>query len=567
MEGMPPELAVTYSATAKLREQKMQFKAEGCPPEEVLVNTDCRSIDDPRFIAHRRRVPVSDLLSLGYPKKKVEALPDDTELEADRERHGRHDQDGTWFRSDDGDKSQRMVTLTEAYIKVDQDGDGVAEFRRVVVAGDTVFENEVTDDHPFALFSPVLMPYKVIGLSMYDLVEDLQRIKTALTRQVLDNVYLSNMQRTEVVEGQVNMDDLLSPQPGGMVRVKAPGMTRDITVPFIAEAGMALITQIDGVRDTRTGVTEMNSALNSESLAKSNIGSEGVAAMQQAGAQRIELIARVLAETGIKRLWLLMLKNVSQYQDRTQQIRLNGKWLEIDPREWKNKYDMTVSVGIGTAGKQQQVQNLMMLGTAQREAFEIGLATPQNIYHTLTKLTEAMGYKDSDQFFTMPDGQPKPEAPDPAIVIEQMKQQGAMQLAQMKGQVDIQVEQMKQESQAQQAQQETQLEAERNQLEMRNTMMLEQFKVEQQKELELAKARIAQQTAIQTARISALGNEASGGEEGEDGEPVPVRSALDRVGDLIERMATTPPPSRAKRGRIRRDAAGRAEGIDLEYDD
>lgn len=547
MEGMPPELAATYSATAKLREQKMQFKAEGCPPEEVLVNTDCRSIDDPRFIAHRRRVPVSDLLSLGYPKKKVEALPDDTELEADRERHGRHDQDGTWFRSDDGDKSQRMVTLTEAYIKVDQDGDGVAEFRRVVVAGDTVFENEVTDDHPFALFSPVLMPYKVIGLSMYDLVEDLQRIKTALTRQVLDNVYLSNMQRTEVVDGQVNMDDLLSPQPGGMVRVKAPGMTRDITVPFIAEAGMALITQIDGVRDTRTGVTEMNSALNSESLAKSNIGSEGVAAMQQAGAQRIELIARVLAETGIKRLWLLMLKNVSQYQDRTQQIRLNGKWLEIDPREWKNKYDMTVSVGIGTAGKQQQVQNLMMLGTAQREAFQIGLATPQNIYHTLTKLTEAMGYKDSDQFFTMPSGQPQPEPPDPAIVIEQMKQQGAKELAQMTGQVDIQVERMKQEFQAQQAQQETQLEAERNQLEMQNTMMLEQFKVEQQKELELAKARIQQETEIHKAELAAQAQVNSAPDMGG------VVQSLSGVAQALSTKA-------GKRVRVERDPDGRMAG-------
>lgn len=260
----------------------------------------------------------------------------------------------------------------------------------------------------------------------------------------------------------MNLDDLLQPRPGGIVRVKQAGMVRDITVPFIAGAALEIINQFDGIRDTRTGVTEMNSALNAEALSKGSIGSEGVAAMMQAGAQRIELVARVLAETGVKRMWMLMLKNVSQYQNRVQQVKLNGRWLQIDPREWKNKYDLTVSVGIGTAGKAQQIQNLTLLGNAQREALQIGLATPQNIYQTLTRLAEAMGYKDSDQFFTPPSNQPQPEKPDPAIILEQMKQQGAQQLEQMRqqgaaqlaqinGQVQIQVEQMTQQAQDAQA--------------------------------------------------------------------------------------------------------------------
>lgn len=511
MEGMPPELLMTYMVKAKRKEQVMEFRAEGCPPEEILINKDARSITDLRFICHRRQMSVSDLLSLGYKKKDVEALPSDEQPEMLEERQGRHDYDGSWDydSSDPGDDSQRQVTVTEAYIKCDFDGKGIAQYRRVVKAGVTVFENEVTDDHPFSLFCPILMPYKIIGLSLYDLVEDLQRIKTVLTRQVLDNVYLSNMPITEVVENQVNLDDFLQPRAGGLRRVKAPGMTRDVSTPFVAHHGMEMLGQIDAIRDTRTGVTEMNSNLNAEALSKSNVGSEGAMALMQQGAQRIELVARVLAETGIKRMWMLMLKNVSQYQNRAQQVKINGRWLQIDPREWKNKYDMTVSVGVGTLGKQQRASALQMIGQAQEKLLMAGIpgmVTPTNLYNTATRLTEELGYKDSDQFFTAPDPNPQPPPPpppDPAIEIERMKQEGAQQLAQLKGQVDIQVEQMRQESQAQQAMQETQLEAERNAQQMQNEMQLEQYKIDKQMELEQFKAQIARETAIETARIAA----------------------------------------------------------------
>lgn len=174
-----------------------------------------------------------------------------------------------------------MVCVSESYVKVDFDDDGVAEYRRVLKAGTYVHENEVTDDHPFALFTPILMPYKVIGLSFYDLVEDLQRIKTALTRQILDNVYLSNTPRTVVNDGLVNIDDLLQPKPGGMIRTKGDvnSSVREFVVPFVAGAGLEIVNMIDQVRDTRTGVTETNSALNAESLSKGAMGSEGVQAM------------------------------------------------------------------------------------------------------------------------------------------------------------------------------------------------------------------------------------------------------------------------------------------------
>lgn len=402
--------------------------------------------------------------------------------------------------------------MTEAYIRVDFNGDGVAEYRRVVKAGTYVHENEVVDDHPFSLYTPILMPYKVIGLSFYDLVEDLMRIRTALSRQMLDNAYLANNPRTAVLQGQVNLDDLLNPQVNGVVRVKSDVNTalRTIDTQFIGPQALTMLEHFNQVRDTRTGVTEMNSALNAESLAKGAVGSEGVQALMQAGAQRLELIARVIAETGIKRDYLLMLKLVTQYQNRVQQVKINGRWLQVDPREWKNRYDMTVSVGIGNASRQQQVANLTLLGNAQKEALQIGLATPQNIYNTLTRLAESMGYKDSDQFFTAPKpgGMPN-QGPPEAVQVEQLKQQGQQQLAQIKAQSDIQVARMTQEFQAAQAQQETELEAQRNAQELQNQMALEQYKVDKQMELEIAKAQIARQTAIDTAQINAQASVAS----------------------------------------------------------
>lgn len=230
----------------KRKSEEERYVCIGVPPEEIRIAKDCRVIDDVRYIAHEVERTTSDLISEGWPKKEVDLLPTGNTAEGDEEKDGRHDYDGSWdYDQDEGDKSQRKVLVTEAYVRCDYDGDGKAEYRRIVKAGTYVHENEVTDDHPFALFTPILMPYKIIGLSFYDLVEDLQRIKTALTRQVLDNVYLSNNPMTEVVEGQVNLDDLLNPKPGGLRRVKQLGMTREIAIPFVAGAGLEIIQQID----------------------------------------------------------------------------------------------------------------------------------------------------------------------------------------------------------------------------------------------------------------------------------------------------------------------------------
>lgn len=463
-QGSLPEAGLIYDAMFKRREPRQRIRVDGVPPEEIRIARDTRTLEDVRYIAHVVERTRSDLLSEGWPQDEVDTYCGDQEA-GQWEKNDRHEYDGSEdFGDNEADESQRKITVTEAYIKVDFDGDGISEYRRVVKAGRYIHSNDVVDDHPFSLFTPILMPYKLIGLGFYDLVEDLQRIHTVLTRQMLDNAYLVNAPQTTVVEGQVNLDDLLNPRPGGYRRVKSLDAMRVDVTPFVGPQVLTLLDHFGQVRDTRTGVTEMNSALNSESLAKGNIGSEGVAALITQGAQRIELVARVLAETGLKRQWRLLLKMAKQYTDREKEIRVNGEWLNIDPRQWKNQYRMTTSVGVGSQGKAKKIQGLLMIGNAQREAFELGIVSPENAMNLAMDIAKAAGEKQPQRYFSPPPPPQPDKGPPPEVLLEQMKQQGRLQEIQIKAQSEVEVERMRQEFQAQQAAGETQLEAQRNEL-------------------------------------------------------------------------------------------------------
>lgn len=509
----PPQM--TYDVTVSRKQRKDQFVVEGVPPEEITISKDSRDIGKVRYIGHDVERTLSDLRSLGYPRDKVDALPSDKQANLSAEAQTRGELDGVNTDDDEpADKSQRKVTMTEAYLLVDFDGDGIAEYRRVVKAGSTVFENDVVAEHPFVLLTPVLMPYKLVGMSLYDLVEDLQRIKTALMRQMMDNFYLANTPRTEIVEGQVNLDDFLNPVPGGVVRVKQAGQMREIVPPNITAQAQAGLEYINKIRDGRTGVKEFSQGLVGEELSQSQIGSQGVAQLADAAAQRMELIARVIAETGIKRLYKLILKLATTYQDRQQQIKINGHWQQVDPRAWANDYDMVVSVGVGTASKDRQMQQLQLLIGLQEKAAAYGLVQPQNGYNALAKLAEQMGYKDPSQYFTPPDpNAPPPQPPDPnagemaklqaqsQLKQAEMQQQGQLQAQKQQG--DIEVEKMRQDYQAQQAQQEMQLQVERDAQKLRNDMELARYQAEQAAELARYKAELDYKQAIEVARINA----------------------------------------------------------------
>jgi hypothetical protein len=502
---MPSELLTTYAVTAERRTPKRKIVAEAIPPEEIRISREERNITRPRYIAHERDMSVSDLLSMGIPEDALEF--DGASADIESERNDRHSYDHSAEYGPGGDDSQQMRRITEAYLSVDFDGDGIAEYRKVVKVGRYIHENVVVDDHNLACLRPIRMPHQLAGLSFYDITEDLQRIQTALTRQMLDNAYLANMPQKVAVEGQVNFDDLLNPRIGGVTRVKSLDALRVDEVPFIGPQALALMEHFTQVQNTRTGVTEMNAALNSEAIAKSNIGSEGIQHLTAAGQQRLELIARSLADD-LKRVWHLLLKHSIQYTDRTQQMKVNGKWLQPDPSQWRPDFRMTVSVGIGHAGKAEKIQGYQIIGQAQRELHELGAVTPENALNTASDLAKALGF-DPDRYFTAP-GPQQDKGPPPEIVLEQMKQAGAQQLAQVKAQADAQLEevrsqakahvaQMEQEFQAQQDTLKQQLEHEREQQKLQSTMALEEFKAH----VELQKAEIVARINAEAKILSA----------------------------------------------------------------
>lgn len=417
--------ALTYDVKVKRTKDVSQVRIEGVPPEEFFFSPRSRSGEEMPSCGHRVRRTISQLKKMGY-ENTDELDSDDCEAEFDEEAIERADRTGeSWIGSSSPtlDNSMRMVWITELYIQVDYNGDGIAEWRKVVKSGKVLLDNEEVDGHPFAIITPILMPHELVGVSVSDLVMDLQEIKTALTRQIIDNMFLQNNPRLYVDENaKVNIDDLLDSRVGGIVRGRgANGVTPLATAP-LNPASFSLLEYIDTIRENRTGVTRYNQGMDANSLNKT---ATGVNAIMNAAQQRTKLIARVCAETGIKSLLTKILKLSAQNQKKQQVIRLRNEWVEIDPRSWKNQYDIVVNVGLGTGNKDQAAAHLMNVLNVQKEAMAGGLniVTPKNIYNVTSKLTQNMGFKNPDEFWTDPDTvQPQPKPPSP----EEIKAQAEM---------------------------------------------------------------------------------------------------------------------------------------------
>lgn len=407
----------------------------GVPPEEFLISRDAKSIDDARFVGHRRKRMASDLIAEGYDRKVIDAIPgDDDAIMQGEERQARSRYEEDTSTTSTMDKATRQITVTEGYLRIDYDGDGIAELRMVTMAGETVLENEPVDMVPFADLTPIPMSHRWAGRSVAELVMDLQLIKSTLWRQALDNMYLTTNQRTEIVDGQVNLDDLLTSRPGGAVRVKAAGMMREIQVTPTFQHALGMIEYIDTVKEKRTGVTSYNQGVDANSLNKTAHGLQNILNQAQ---QRIELIARIFAETGVRRLFKLLLRCESKYTKKAKTIRLRNKWVPMDPANWSSEMDVSVSVGLGTGNREQVMAQLMNIGGVMRELIVLqrGVDGPfvsrDNIWNWNKAIAENSGFKSPETFFSDPtqppvgpDGQPMPQQslqPDPAQMAEQMK--------------------------------------------------------------------------------------------------------------------------------------------------
>jgi hypothetical protein len=283
-------------------------------------------------------------------------------------------------------------------------------------------------------------------MSIADQTIDLQLIKSTLWRGALDALYLSNSPQIGAVEGQVNLDDLLNRRPGGIVRLKSADALVPITTAPLGGDVFQMIEYIDSVREQRTGVTRYNQGLDADTLNKT---ATGINAIQNAAEQRLELIARVFAETGVKRAFRRILELVCKHQQKPKIIRLRQSWVAMDPREWNDQMDLSVSVGLGTGNRDQQVAHMTNLLQLDQQIVQMQggvdgpLVTVQNIYNKLAKLVEASGLKTVASYYTDPrSAPPRPPSPAPVDPLAQ-QQQLALQTERQRVQQQPEIETMK----------------------------------------------------------------------------------------------------------------------------
>ncbi|HEX2113492.1 MAG TPA: hypothetical protein VHM01_03725, partial [Alphaproteobacteria bacterium] len=416
------------------------------PPEEFLISKRARSIEEARYCAHKVKRSVSELIAAGYPRDVVENLPAGTSSATDEAQARATVDDNDEEDGFDTNRAMRLVEVTEHYIRVDWDGDGIAELRKVTTAGSgaEILDNEPIDMMPFAGITPILMSHRFWGRSVADLVMDIQRIKTALIRALLDNAYFANNQRMEVSESHANdhtLDDLLTNRPGGIVRTKMPGGLLPIPTNPIGGHIFPVLEYMDTTREVRTGVTRLAVGPDPNTLNPYSTTATGANLLANAAQQRIRLIARTFAETGIKDLFVGIHALILKHGKAARIVRLRDQWVTVDPRAWKTRKDMTVLVGLGT-GTRDQVQNyLTTILQMQIRALEMQggaagpLVTLSNIYNTLRKLTENAGFTSADPFFTAPGAampQAGPPQPDPQMV----EAANRMQMERMKAEAD-----------------------------------------------------------------------------------------------------------------------------------
>ena len=461
--GMP---ILSYNVVIKKKKEVGKVCVENVPPEEFLIAKRDKSIKNAKFVAHRTVKTRSDLIAMGYPQDQVDKMPAYNDLTYTPERVARYSAGEMPDETQSLDFTMQEVELFECYIRTDFDGDGIAELRKVVYAGDQIIDNEETDHIPFASICPIPMPHKFFGQSLADRAMDIQLIKSTITRQILDNLYLTNMPRVTALDGQVNLDDLLTSSPGGVVRIKSQGAVQPLSVPATASQSFPMLDYMDQVLQKRSGVTSTSQGIDPNIL--QNTTATAIAAMQQAGSGRIEMIARIFADTGVKDLFAGIFHLILKYQDKPRVIRLRGKYVSIDPREWKNNYDVTVNVGLGTGSQDQKMAMAAMVMQKQEQILTTqGFANPLvsvgQYRNTLGKFIEAAGYKDSMEFFKeippeldqqLSQPQPQQQQPNPAldalmaqtqaqIEVDRAKALNDIEIAKAKAQASIQLEREK----------------------------------------------------------------------------------------------------------------------------
>ena len=498
-----------YSVRIRRKKQKQRAVIECIPPEEFIIARDARDVATASYVGHRSLKTISDLVEMGYDRDEVEALTtsDETFYRVNLEAVTRNPAINQ-FSTDTGPNSgQKRVVYVEQFIRIDKDGDGIAELRKVCSVGYHILHDEIADEATFAVLCPDPTPHMVIGQSIADQTMDLQLIMSSIVRDVLDSLKQSINPRTWVVEGQVNIDDVLNNEVGGVVRMRQPGMAGEFSSTFVGQQAMPMLAYMDQIKEKRTGISSASQGLDPDVLQSTT--ADAVTATIQGAQARIEMIARLFAENGLKALMKGLQRMVIKHQDRPRVIRLRGEYVEMDPRFWDADLDCHPAVALGRGTDKDKMQFLTAVAGKQEQIIQLlgptnPLADIGKYRETLAQICHLAGFKDDTRFF----GQVDPQQVQQAIAAQAQNkpQDPTAMLAEIeKAKVDIAHMKAVSEAQAKQAQMQTDaaLQMEKMRLDAMTKIAVAQINAGGSADTALIENMISRDIAITQAQIEA----------------------------------------------------------------
>jgi hypothetical protein len=371
------------------------------PLDEFRISRKAKDVDTAPLIGHDQIVNVSYLVEQGYNIEDLanflHATP--TNYSPDR-----------LFRNrglDEGDLSDAWdVRYGCYYIRIDKDGDGVAELREIHTIGDNhhILYDEIVQYANFAVWCPDPEPHTLVGDTPADLVKDIQVIKTNMLRGSLDSLAQSIWPRTVFNQTVTNPDDVLNDEIGAPIRTTTDpsAAVMSINHNFVGQPVFQMFEVMEGLRQSRTGISDASKGVDPRALQSTNV--TGIDAIVQGAQERIELCARILAETGMKQLFRGLLREIVNSPNRERTIQLRGNWVNVNP----STFDPNMRISVNpTLGKGSDMTRLMVLQDVKQTQTSImaqyGVENPlcgvQEFRNTLADILSIANIKTIDRYY------------------------------------------------------------------------------------------------------------------------------------------------------------------------
>ena len=421
MMGAAPPTLYIYSGVLNRRVIRKRARFRAVPPEEFIITpTNSSNLDKYQLIGTREEKTIGELVALGHDEGEIRDAIDgqgataggQTSLALNSERMRREESVVMERIFDNGfgevDPASEKVKYCVVYVLIDRDGDGIPERRKICTVGENnkIIYDEIHEDDsvPFGVGTPYPEPHAPFGMSVADMAMDVQEVKSELIRGTLDSLAESIATRLAFWQGKVNVDDVLNTRRGAAIRTTdMPGnVLQNIAAPFVGGAALPLIQYTDEEATKRSGKNPASpngfDPDSTQSTAREAIGS-----MIDAANERTEYIARNLAETMFKRLFIGLRNLIIRNQDHRRIMRIMGQDMTVDPRPWVASLDVRVLVGTGRTSQTKKAMILQQVIDRQYAIFEKygpgnGVVTLENISNATQDFLRASGFADPHRY-------------------------------------------------------------------------------------------------------------------------------------------------------------------------